>query len=86
LSAPASGSNTSEAIISNGPGYNPALAWIGSSAFPHSDLYGHGVTNRVVHFPSWSDVHFPSWSDGHFPGWNLRHGNSRALDRDRKRR
>ena len=52
LSAPASGSNTSETLISNGPGYNPALAWIGSSAYPHSDLYGHGVTNRIVHFPS----------------------------------
>lgn len=51
LSAPASGSNTVEAMVSNGPGYNPALAWIGSSAYPHSDLYGHGVTNRVAHFP-----------------------------------
>jgi len=63
LSAPASGSNASEAIISNGPGYNPALAWIGTSAFPHSDLYGHGVTNRIIHFPSWG------W-DQH--GWRTR--------------
>jgi hypothetical protein len=52
LSAPASGSNTSEGMTSNGPGYNSALAWVGSSSYPHSDLYGHGVTNRVVHFPS----------------------------------
>jgi hypothetical protein len=52
LSAPASGSNTSEAMTSNGPGYNSALAWVGSSAYPHSDLYGHGVTNRIAHFPS----------------------------------
>jgi hypothetical protein len=52
LSAPASESNTSEAMTSNGPGYNRALAWIGSSAYPHSDLYGHGVTNRIAHFPS----------------------------------
>jgi hypothetical protein len=52
LSAPASGSNTSEAMTSNGPGYNSALAWIGSSAYPQSDLYGHGVTNRIAHFPS----------------------------------
>jgi hypothetical protein len=52
LSAPASGGNTSEAIVSNGPGYNSALAWIGSSAYPYSDLYGHGVTNRIAHFPS----------------------------------
>jgi hypothetical protein len=52
LSAPASGSNSFEAMTSNGPGYNPALAWIGSSSYPHSDLYGHGVTNRIVHFPS----------------------------------
>ena len=52
LSAPASGSNTSEAMTSNGPGYKSALAWVGSSAYPHSDLYGHGVTNRIAHFPS----------------------------------
>jgi hypothetical protein len=68
LSAPASGSTTSEAIVSNGPGYNPTLAWIGSSAYPHSDLYGHGVTNRIVHFPSWGVSHFPTWHWRHH-GW-----------------
>ncbi len=52
LSAPASESTTSEPMTANGPGYNPALAWVGSSAYPHSDLYGHGVTNRIAHFPS----------------------------------
>ena len=51
LSAPASESSTAEAMTSNGPGDNPALAWVGSSAYPHSDLYGHGVTNRIAHFP-----------------------------------
>ena len=30
LSAPASETNTSEAMTSNGPGYNPALAWMGA--------------------------------------------------------
>ncbi len=57
LSAPASGSHTSETLISNGPGYMPALAWVGSSAYPHSDVYGHGVTTRIVHFSGGTGVY-----------------------------
>jgi len=27
-------------------------SWAGSSAFPHSDVYGHEVTARITDFPS----------------------------------
>ena len=81
LSAPASASSTSETMISNGPGYNSALAWIGSSAYPHSDLYGHGVTNRVAHFPD----QYPGrpWCAQNMTRWRC--GDSQTRRSDHKR-
>ncbi|HTX12490.1 MAG TPA: hypothetical protein VME22_27980 [Solirubrobacteraceae bacterium] len=35
------------------PAYVPyAASWAGTSAFPHSDLFGHEVTARITDFPS----------------------------------